>query len=171
MESFAKWLREQPFKHKVVIPGNHDLFVERSPMTARALMRGDGIHFLIDEEVVIDGVKFWGSPWQPWFHDWAWNAQRGPDIAQHWDRIPKDTKVLITHGPPFGILDTVDRGGFSVGCEELAKKVIAIAPKVHVFGHIHEGYGMLDFHGIKFVNAAAQNFNSDTLNPPIVVDI
>lgn len=166
---FNAWLKTLPFKHKIVIPGNHDLIVEESPLTARAMMRDEGIHFLIDDEVVIDGVKFYGSPWQPWFHDWAWNAERGEPLKRIWAKIPDDTDVLITHGPPFGVLDEVIYGNKSVGCEELRKRVLEVQPKVHVFGHIHEGYGYFSEGKTQYVNASILS-HSGPLNPPQVVD-
>ncbi len=166
---FNKWLGTLPHKHKVMIPGNHDFPFENDPEFCRKVMTN--CHLLINEEIVIDGVKFWGSPVTPWFHDWAYNVQRGEDIAAVWKKIPDDTDVLITHGPPFDVLDKVERGNFPVGCEELAKRVIQVAPKVHIFGHIHEGYGQLDFGGIKFRNVSICTFRYQPTNPPTVIDI
>ena len=94
-------------------------------------------HYLCDESLTLDGVKFYGSPWQPRFFDWAFNKDRGAPLKAIWDKIPLDTDVLITHGPPHGILDlTFDK--IKAGCEELLLAVQRIKPKVHVFGHIHE---------------------------------
>jgi len=90
--------------------------------------------------VIIEGVKFYGSPWQPRFFDWAFNLDRGEEIKKKWDLIPMDTDVLITHGPPYGILDLTHEGE-KVGCEELMKAVLRVQPKIHIFGHIHEAYG------------------------------
>ena len=170
LTEFSKWIDSLPYPHKIIIPGNHDLAIEASPLTARALLKGPGVHFLIDEEVVIDGVKFYGSPWQPWFHDWAWNAQRGEVLRKIWAKIPDDTDVLVTHGPPFGILDEVIYGGKSVGCEELRKRVLVVKPKVHIFGHIHEGYGFFSEGGVDYINAAILSHDGP-LNPPQVIDV
>ena len=84
----------------------------------------------------IDGVKFWGSPWQPAFYDWAFNVPRGRQLAEMWALIPDDTDVLITHTPPYGILDQVENGEL-VGCEDLREALLRVKPKLHVFGHIH----------------------------------
>jgi Icc-related predicted phosphoesterase len=168
---FNTWLESLDYiPHKVVIPGNHDLEVESSPLTAKAMMQGKGIHFLIDEEVIIDGVKFYGSPWQPWFHDWAWNEQRGEPLRRIWAKIPTDTDVLITHGPPYGILDEVIYGGKSVGCEELRKRVLEVQPKLHIFGHIHEGYGYFSEGKTQYVNASILSHDGP-LNPPQVIEL
>lgn len=104
----------------------------------------------------MEGIKFYGSPWQPWYYDWAFNEQRGEKIKAKWDLIPEDTDVLITHGPPMGILDKTLESGH-VGCEELVKAVHRIKPKLHIFGHIHEDHGELRLHGTHFVNAASCN--------------
>tara|TARA_Y100000296_G_C5174834_1_gene259491 strand:- start:2061 stop:2591 length:531 start_codon:yes stop_codon:yes gene_type:complete len=65
------------------------------------LLRSCGIKYLNDSSITIDGIKFWGSPIQPWFHDWAFNRKRGNEIRKHWELIPTNTDVLLTHGPPF----------------------------------------------------------------------
>ena len=66
--------------------------------------------------------------------------------------IPANTDILITHGPPYGILDK-NRVGFSAVCQSLKRAVKRIQPKLHVFGHIHEAGGMVEMEGTTFVNA------------------
>lgn len=88
-------------------------------------------------------VNFFGSPWQPSFCDWAFNADIGPELAEKWKAIPNDVDVLITHGPPRGILDR-NSDGFVCGCPDLRNEVLdRVKPRLHVFGHIHESYGKL----------------------------
>jgi len=99
--------------------------------------------YLENSGVEIDGVKFWGSPWQPEFFNWAFNLPRGRRLAEIWALIPDDTEVLITHTPPYGILDRVDSGEH-VGCEDLRRALQRVKPKVHVFGHIHEDRGVVE---------------------------
>ena len=93
-----------------------------------------------DESITIENIRFYGSPWQPEFYDWAFNLPRGKAHKQKWDLIPENTDALITDGcPAEGILDqTFD--GSRVGCEELAKAINKIRPKLHICGHIHESY-------------------------------
>lgn len=130
-----EWLGTLPHKHKIMIAGNHDFQFEINPVNARSWITN--AHYLCDESLTLDGVKFYGSPWQPRFFDWAFNKDRGAPLKAIWDKIPLDTDVLITHGPPHGILDlTFDK--IKAGCEELLLAVQRIKPKVHVFGHIHE---------------------------------
>lgn len=153
LREFARFMSNQDFKHKVAIAGNHDFcFENENKDEAERILLDNGIIYLNDSGVSIEGLKIWGSPVQPWFHDWAFNRQRGSDIKKHWDLIPDDTDILITHGPPYGILDMTIRGQL-VGCEELLERVTSIKPKIHAFGHIHESAGVTDLNGIKFVNA------------------
>jgi predicted phosphohydrolase len=152
---FLHWFGKQPHRHKVLIAGNHDFLAEKNPGLFASLIP-EGVTYLNDSGAVIEGLKIWGSPIQPWFYDWAFNRQRGADIARHWELIPADTDILVTHGPPFGILDKVENGPH-VGCEELLKKIESVQPRLHVFGHIHEGHGELQVGKTKFVNASVLN--------------
>lgn len=173
VEAFAKWLGAQPHKHKVLIAGNHDWLFERDSAQARALLARHcpSARYLQDSGVEIEGVKFWGSPWTPYFLNWAFNLKRGKPLAQKWAQVPADTCVLITHGPPHGIHD-LTRHGLNVGCEELARELERrLRPKVHVFGHIHEGYGTYMRGGTKFVNASSCTEFYEPTNAPIVLDI
>src|SRR5205085_2391850 len=95
----AEWMRALPHKHKVVIAGNHDWCFVREPAAALELL-GPTVLYLQDSGTVIDGVRFWGSPWQPAFNNWAFNLPRGSALAEKWALIPEGTDVLITHGPP-----------------------------------------------------------------------
>lgn len=163
--AFGRWLALQPHRHKIVVAGNHDFLFERQPVLARSLLPAD-VHYLLDSEVTLDGLRFWGSPWQPWFHDWAFNVQRGPEIAAKWALIPEGIDVLITHGPPFGVGDRTVSGE-DVGCVDLGRAMTRAKPRLSVFGHIHEGYGV---HGNK-INASICDARYRLVNPPIVVDL
>ncbi|MBS1809238.1 MAG: metallophosphoesterase [Acidobacteria bacterium] len=170
---FNRWLGTLPYKHKVFVAGNHDFLFERWPEVARAIMTN--AHYLQDEFVMLDGLKIYGAPWQPRFFNWAFNVDRGPKIRRKWERIPDDTDVLITHGPPHGILDVVsDRWtgkAESVGCEELLPIVQQIKPRAHIFGHIHSSYGQITQHGTEFINASSCNEAYKIVHPPIVIDL
>ena len=138
LERVADWLRSQPHAHKVVIAGNHDFALQRNQVAARALFHG--LTFLEDSEVTLAGLRIWGSPWQPWFHDWAYNARRGPEIDAKWRLIPEGLDVLVTHGPPYGFGDMV-HDGERAGCEDLLRHLARVKPRLHLFGHIHEDRG------------------------------
>ena len=166
---FNEWFSGFPHKHKIFVAGNHDWLFETRPKYARSLL-AKNVVYLQDSAVEISGLKIYGSPWQPRFFDWAFNLNRGGEMAEKWKLIPNEVDILITHGPPFGILDETPRGDFA-GCEELRKRVEEIRPQLHVFGHIHFGYGETEKFGVRFVNAS--NCDEDYLptNLPIVVDL
>jgi len=144
LKSAATWLREQTkvFKHVVAIAGNHDFALEhfmREGAEGLAKELFWPALYLRDEGVTLDGLTCYGSPWQPRFCDWAFNADRGPTIKKYWDAIPKNLDILISHGPPYHILDWVGRD--RVGCQDLRDALDRTQPLVHVFGHIHAAYG------------------------------
>lgn len=164
---FNEWLGELPHPHKIVIAGNHDFLFEQQPKLAESLITN--AIYLNDTFLEINGIKIWGSPISPWYHDWAFNRKRGAEIKQHWDLIPEGIDILITHGPPFGMMDfTVT--GHTVGCEELARVVTRIKPKVHLFGHIHEGYGQVKTEDTLFINASNLDLNYKVVNKAVVIN-
>lgn len=165
--SAASWYRNLLPPIKLCVPGNHDFLFEKEEKRARGLFHG--IHVLINEFIEIEGKKFWGSPVSPRFFDWAFNVDRGEPIKKYWDKIPYGLDMLITHGPPHGILDDIE--GRRVGCEELLKTVFEKKPKVHVVGHIHASYGAAKYNDITFINAASLNESYNLANYPIIVDI
>jgi Icc-related predicted phosphoesterase len=180
----AKWFGEQSFKHKIIISGNHDwCFQNASHDVAVNLMKEAGVTYLEDSGVNIDGISIWGSPWQPWFYDWAFNLPRGPKIAAKWALIPEDTNILITHGPAYGILDkcpdtTLSPSGHvvipgeRVGCHDLLKRIEQLPQlKMHICGHIHDSYGRHKRNGVQFINAASCDEKYNVTNKPIVVEV
>ncbi|WP_166261902.1 metallophosphatase domain-containing protein [Marinobacter salicampi] len=170
VEDLNDWLGTLPHRHKVVIAGNHDWCFQTDPEAAR--QRLTEAVYLEDSGTTIEGLKLWGSPWTPVFFDWAFNLERGDALAERWARIPDDTEVLITHGPPAGILDKVSNGSHdeSVGCADLLAAVERVRPRLHVFGHIHEGYGRHETEATAFINASTCLASLKPLNPPVVID-
>jgi len=169
VSQFNTWFAAQPYPHKVLIAGNHDFLFEKERAYARSLIISN-IIYLENTGCEIMGLKFWGSPETPWFFDWAFNRRRGADIRRYWDEIPADTDVLITHGPPFGILDK-SSDGQNIGCEELLVAVQRTRPRVHIFGHIHEGFGVEQRDGTIFVNASQLDMHYKPANAPIVITL
>jgi Icc-related predicted phosphoesterase len=169
VEDFLNWFSAQPHRYKVFIAGNHDFFFEKEDTYVIQKLIPDNIIYLNDSAAMIEGLKIWGSPIQPWFYDWAFNRQRGADIKKHWDLIPADTDILLTHGPAHGILDlTMDYR--NVGCEELLKKIEAVKPKYHICGHIHEAHGVLEKEETTFINASLLNVHYRPVFKPFVFD-
>lgn len=167
---FSRWFDKQDFEHKILIAGNHDFYFEEESDKDIQQLLPKNIVYLKDSMATINGLKFWGSPITPWFFDWAFNRYRGDPIKKHWDLIPLDTDILITHGPIFQTLDrTLD--GQQVGCKDLFNKVQEIKPKVHICGHIHESYGTVNKDGTQFINASVLNAKYELTNHPIVFEL
>lgn len=145
---FLSWFKDLPYKHKVAIPGNHDRLCELNENMVKDLFLQAGSHLLIDEQVVIEGISIYGSPWSPFFNNWAYML---PEEQLKWKfkHIPNDVDVLVTHTPPKGILDP---DGY--GSEALRKRLNDVHPKIHIFGHNHGGYGYKETINTKFYNVA-----------------
>jgi Icc-related predicted phosphoesterase len=169
--TFVEWFASRPHKHKVLIAGNHDYCVavdDRIP----AFIRSKGINYLMDSEVTLEGVRIYGSPWSIKYGPFQFMLPTGPELAAKWDLIPAGIDVLVTHGPPKGFGDLVDRGAINVGCPDLLKKVLEIKPELHIFGHIHEGYGSWLHGKTHFVNASSHlGLWKGHKTPPMVFDI
>jgi Icc-related predicted phosphoesterase len=131
------------------------------------------VRYLEDHGELIAGINLWGSPVQPLFNAWAFNRERGEEIKRHWDKIPHGVDLLITHGPPHGILDKSKSPGHddNLGCEELLKCVKRIKPKVHAFGHIHGSAGLQMKDGTLFVNASILDEQYLVKNKPITINL
>lgn len=176
LESFLHWFGKQDYKHKVFIAGNHDFCFQDSPGICKGILKeheeyNGNIIYLEDSGVTIEGLKIWGSPWQPEFYNWAFNLPRGPKLAEKWAKIPMDTDILITHGPAYGVLDEAVRDREKTGCKDLMDRIAIVKPKVHIFGHIHEQAGMFDYNGTKFINASSVNLSYIVCHPPITIEI
>lgn len=166
---FLNWFSAQDFKYKIFTPGNHDFYFEQATPAAIQAILPPNVIYLNDSGVTIEGINIWGSPITPWFYNWAFNRHRGDAIQKHWDLIPENTDILITHGPPKGILDTVVSGD-TVGCERLVDALKIVKPKYHIFGHIHEARGVLKQKQTTFFNASVVNLRYEVVHDPIVFD-
>lgn len=178
------WFNALPYKYRVCIAGNHDLFLDpdhadqpSTPSAIDAIMpKAEGFFYLNDSGCEIEGIKFWGSPVQPEFFGWGFNRMRGPQIQEHWDLIPDDTDVLITHGPAYRFVDECPdfrdrREIVHVGCANLAKTIVdRVKPKLHVCGHVHHGYGHVYLKNMLFVNGSICTESYSPTNKPILVD-
>jgi Icc-related predicted phosphoesterase len=167
----ARWLASLPHRHKVVVAGNHDFLLQDRPAEGRALLgRVPGLVYLEDELVELDGLRIYGTPWQPWFYDWAYNLPRdGEELAAVWAKVPDGVDVLLTHSPAYGIVDRTSRGDLA-GCERLRAAMDRIKPRLHVCGHIHEAYGEAVVAGVHHVNASTCDLSYRAVQSPIVVE-
>ena len=182
-ERFNEWLEELPYDkdHIVMIAGNHDLIFMNEPQLVPKLH----CQYLEDSGVTIDGVNFYGYPHTPIFCNWAFN--RTPEYLERAaDKIPENTDVLLTHGPPYGILDVVTENCYGnivsdkkeyLGCKGLKKRLNKMPDiKLHVFGHIHSSHGIvkptpLSGSNTTFVNASYINENYDPAYDTIIVEV
>lgn len=175
VHDFLMWFEKQPYEELIFVAGNHDRLFENEPIRMDEILEGyPSITYLEDDWVDVDGIKIYGSPWQPEFYNWAFNLPRGGDeLEERWESVPRDTDILITHGPPQGILD-VSGPPYSepnLGCELLRLYVDQfINPKIHVFGHIHGSAGYKKHNDIHFVNAAVLNESYKQVRNGITVD-
>lgn len=151
LDKGAAFLASLPHPHKIFVAGNHDRCFEELAETSRERLPRS-VTYLEDAETTIDGVRFWGSPWQPWFHDWAFNLRRGEALAAKWALVPEGIDVLVTHGPPLGFGDRSSLGASRQGCADLLARVRAVRPLLHLFGHIHEDGGVWQDGGTCFAN-------------------
>lgn len=170
LTEFLIWFEKQPAKVKIFIGGNHDICLDKEypndkdsvlrevlreqNRKAKEIIESYNVKYLENTDYVFEGVKFYGSPITPSFHksNWAFNADRGEEIKKYWSRIPSDVDVLITHGPPYGILDTIPEKfkqtideDIHRGCHDLLavikKRLFSL--KLHCFGHLHNHYGVV----------------------------
>jgi predicted phosphodiesterase len=162
ISEFLDWFNSlDGYTHKIFIAGNHDWGFQESPDMCRELLKFyPNVTYLQDNLEVIgedydSAVKVYGSPWQPEFWNWAFNLPRqGWELEVKWNGISPDTDILITHGPAWGHLDTVRGRTGNLGCEVLSERLKSLKPKIHVFGHIHTGYGYKFDGDTHFFNAA-----------------
>jgi len=178
IENFAKWFGKTPYRHRIFCAGNHDFLFQDQPHLARTIMQDNGIIYLQDEARIFYDPKIaktitiYATPHTPFFHAWAFNEYEDK-LKDIYGMIPEGLDVLVTHGPPLGILDEVcqDFKQKWLGSAALRDRIHEVKPRFHVFGHIHEGYGQKFQGETQFVNAATCNRQYRPVNPPIVIKV
>ena len=162
---FNAWLGELPHRHKILTPGNHEFLLEADP-SKRSLLSNATV--LINESIEIERFRIWGSPVTP-LYSGAFGMSSAADRKRLYAQIPDDIDLLITHGPPYGILDAVPNSTLHAGCRELFEAVIRVRPTLHVFGHIHGTEVVVHTDSTTFVNAALVGPNGGIDKAPIVL--
>jgi hypothetical protein len=182
---FCNWYSSiDNYESKVFIAGNHDRMFQDFPEKIQEILEfHKSIDYVQDDTLVLygdgpegnspeDNIRIYGSPWQPEFCNWAFNLPKnGMGLASKWEAVPKNTDILLTHGPAWGILDTVAGRQFdNLGCELLAERIQQIQPKIHVCGHIHTGYGYRFYNNTHFFNASVLDEQYEYTQKPITFD-
>ena len=177
---FCKWFDSlEQYSAKVFIAGNHDRLFENDPEEAKSIYSSyKNIDYLQDERLDLwdeddQQISIYGSPWQPEFYNWAFNLPKGGvELERKWAAIPKDVDILITHGPAQGHLDTSGPpyNEPNLGCALLRFKLDEQPPKIHVYGHIHGGFGYKFHNGTHYFNASVLNENYEMKNIPPTFD-
>lgn len=165
------WLKEQKAECKIMIPGNHDIFIQSKSDKFVQLKNEicSDIVFLNytngEDYFIYDGLSFYGCGYTPRVGNWAFMYNK-KDAKKFWQKLP-DVDILLTHGPPKGILDKNWRDE-ECGCTALLSAVKKIKPKIHAFGHIHESYGYKRKFDIDFINCSATDEMCRLKNNPVV---
>ena len=177
LETVNKWLGTLSYKYKIVVAGNHDQALEKEDghkLFTNAI-------YLQDELVEIEGLRIYGSPVNEMNElrlNYSWGFCDPKYIIEATEKISENLDILLTHGGPMGILDKINRNGKQVGSPELLRAVLKKKPLFHIFGHIHESYGILGKDKTEFINAAIMNErnelfqeNGELMHQPIVINI
>ncbi|MEM6604460.1 MAG: metallophosphoesterase [Pseudomonadota bacterium] len=167
LERIDAWFGRQEFDLILCIGGNHDVELQR--LSASGHKPFENAHYLEGEEYTFEGVKFFGAPWVPHLQGHAFFVE-DDSLAEKWEHIPGDVDVLITHTPPYGIMDT-SSAGLVLGCPHLSRKLAQLNPGVHCFGHVHKGSGVEKRDNTTFINAALVNRDYKICRRPFIVEI
>lgn len=156
---FLDWVESQPHKHRIIVPGNHDSYIEKHLNEAyeHIVQQGLNIQLLVDEAVTVEGIKFWGTPWTIRFPGqnpdcMAFTVANETAMMEKCNAIPDDTDILVTHSPPYGILDQCPNG--RVGSQALRRTIAKVKPRQCYFGHIHSDRGSETKDGIEYHNVS-----------------
>lgn len=170
IENFLGWFSNQNYTHKIFIAGNHDYLFQTEKYRPDPIHRELGVQYLEDTMAEMDGIRIYGTPWQPEFFNWAFNLPRnGIELMDKWDLIPNDLDILISHGPPWSMLDLTNNM-VNVGCDLLYEKVKKSPPVICCFGHIHFSRGIKQSENTLFINSCICGENYRAINQPITLE-
>lgn len=165
---FRHWLSRVPARKIIGVAGNHDLVFEKMPAWVPTDLPWT---YLQDSGTEWEELHIWGSPWQPWFYDWAFNGQP-EQLRQIWAQIPATTDILVVHGPPRGYGDGVPTSGGvrHEGCPHLLKRIETVQPRLVVFGHIHEGRGQWQLGRTTLANVTLLDVQYNPVHEPWLIE-
>lgn len=162
------WQEKDKFKHVVYVPGNHDRIMESNTQFCREILKDFIV--LINEEIILEDLRIYGSPYTSIFYNWAFMLDSA-GLKENAEKIPDNLDVLITHGPPANILDAHPLTGKPLGDYFLREAVLQKKPRIHLFGHIHDGHGHLNFNDTEFYNCSICDEMYIPSNKPHVIDL
>lgn len=181
-DDFLNWIEDQKYKKKIMIAGNHDNTLQNCEKNFFEFIKQYGIEYLSDSGTEFEGLKIWGSPWIKTFKDinpkcQAFTKKKEIELKKKWEQIPSDIDILITHSPPYSILDGIpieDGSLFHVGSPSLFDKIASLPNiKLHAFSHIHEAHGFAEYESpkskmiVNYVNCSIMNERYKPVNAPI----
>lgn len=174
IESMVNYFKKLPYEKIILTAGNHDWGFQKNPENILPLFDDEKFEILINSHCEYKGFKFFGSPYCPKFGNWAFYPSE--EIRkQTWNNIDNDTDIIITHCPPYRIMDKVNNNFAGLddycGCNHLRNRIMEIKPKIHLFGHIHEGYGKQEIDGITFINGSICTGRYNPINPVQVMEV
>lgn len=165
--NFLSWFSGLPHPNKILVAGNHDFFLEKNSGFIDQIIPPN-IHYLMNSGISINNVNFWGAPFTPGNGSWAFNVASSNEILKHWNLIPSNTHFLITHSPPFMILDELDNKRH-IGCEKLLQRIRLLKIPYHIFGHNHNDYGIERSQSTVFINASSLDGRYRPINAPQII--
>lgn len=169
---FIKWFGRLDFQHKILVAGNHDRFIEKRKPEFFELIDEYQIEYLENSLVRINGFAVFGSPFTLNYAGiGAFTYYDDPEARRIWRNIPEKVDILVTHAPPRGFRDFSIAENDNSGCKALREKVLSVKPRFHIFGHIHESYGIEHYEGLVFINASLTNGSEEIVNKPVVFEI
>ena len=186
ISNFDSWMSRQSYQRKLCIAGNHEVSLD-SKLMSQIVKNGTHLRYmnfdytqvkglfknceyLEDSSTSVNSYKIYGSPWTIGSTRWGFTIPKEMDHIETWNHIPQDVDILITHSPPYGILDKTEEG-INIGSQGLREMVLQIKPIVHIFGHAHESYGYTMVEGIHFINASTCTRAQSPTNPAIVFSL
>lgn len=165
---FAQFMRKQKHSLKIIVAGNHDWLFQREPQQAKQIF--EGVTWLHDNAISIGRDTIYGTSWQPTFFNWAFNRTE-QELSELYSRIFFETTVLVTHCPPYEVLD-VNRDGQNCGSVALKERANNLPYlRYHLFGHIHGNWGEHFDGKCSSINCCVLTENYTVYRKPIVIDL
>lgn len=187
LTNFIEWIKVQPYKYKICVAGNHDRYCEAYPVYVIKDMfekyYDDGVRYICDELIDVEGLKIYGTPYQPYFCGWAFNVSDEDKLYNIYKQIPEDVDIFVTHCPPYDILDKSHvvrtiwgmNGEEPLGSEVLTEVLNELGehkPKYVAFGHIHgDGGKTIEIEGTTYINASVCDEKYQPVNDIVTLDI